>query len=488
MSSKSTNLSKSRLMAARQCLKRVWLEVHMPELQSFTAATCAAFASGHAVGEAARRIYDAPGAVLIPYEGGLDHAIRKTTRLLNEGARFPIFEATLAYGGVLVRIDVLLAGENGWRIIEVKSSTSLKDEHVFDAAVQCWVLRGLGHAVTETTIAHIDTDFVYQGDGDYRGLLREVDIGSDVERLAPEVAALVRKARDTVRTSEPDVAVGKHCNTPYECPFIGHCWPQGAFPVQTLPRATKAKLAEWIGLGVTDLREVATEQLSERQQWVQKVARSGAAEILPGARTFARSLAYPRYYLDFETIAMAVPVWTGTRPYEVLPFQWSCHYEAAAGDTRHAEFVDLSGRPPMRLVAESLIRVLGHSGPVLTYSAYERQVINGLARRYADLAPALVAIARRLVDLKPVVENNYYHPGMAGSWSLKSVIPTIDSRYSYEKSEGIQDGTEASEGYLEAIDPATTPARKAELREQLLQYCRQDTASLCRLLSFFADA
>jgi hypothetical protein len=251
MRSKTSNLSKSRLMSARQCLKRLWLEVHEPGLQVFSAATRAAFSAGHAVGGVARKIYAAPGAVLIPYEGGLAHAIRKTTRLLNEGtrfgarsgarygARYPVFEATLAFGGVLVRIDVLLPDGPNWRIIEVKSSTSVKDEHLFDTAIQSWVFRGLGFSPARTLLAHIDNEFVYPGGENYQGLLREVDIGDDVVRLDPEVASLARTARAAVAGDEPDIAVGKQCNTPYECPFIGHCWPKDKFPVQSLPRASK---------------------------------------------------------------------------------------------------------------------------------------------------------------------------------------------------------------------------------------------------------
>jgi hypothetical protein len=486
MRSKVRNLSKSRLLSARQCLKRLWLEVHKPERQVFSAATRAAFSAGHAVGEIARKIYDVPGSVLIPYEGGLEHAIRKTTRLLNAATQLPIFEATLAFGGVLVRIDVLLPDAHNWHIIEVKSSTSLKDEHLFDTAVQSWVFRGLGYAADKISLAHIDNDFVYSGGENYYGLLREVNIVGEVARLSTEVPALVRTARETVAGGEPSIAVGKQCNTPYECPFIGYCWPTDEFPVQSLPRVSKARLGEWIRLGTTDLRLVPESQLTDRQQRVQRVARSGTEELLPGAKAFADSLGYPRYYLDFETIAPAVPRWANTRPYEILPFQWSCHYEASAATVQHAEFLDLSGEPPMRLVAESLIRVLGKSGAVLMYSNYERLVIRGLQRRFPDLAPALNAIIERLVDLKQVTEDNYYHPAMAGSWSLKSVLPTISTGAGYTELHGIQEGTEASEGYLEAIDPATAAPRKAELQQQLLQYCRFDTDAMRRLVCFFA--
>jgi hypothetical protein len=210
--------------------------------------------------------------------------------------------------------------------------------------------------------------------------------------------------------------------------------------------------------------------------------------VLPGARTFAESLTYPRYDLDFETVAPAVPRWPGTRPYEVLPFQWSCHYEPSAGREQHAEFLDLSPDPPMRRLAESLIRVLGREGPVLAYSGYERRVIEGLRVRYPDIARPLAVIADRLVDLLPPTQANYYHADMAGSWSLKSVLPTIDPQMRYEELEGIQEGSEASEAYMEAIDPATSATRKGELRQQLLRYCHQDTEAMLRLVQFFASS
>ena len=110
-------------------------------------------------------------------------------------------------------------------------------------------------------------------------------------------------------------------------------------------------------------------------------------------------LTYPRYYLDFETIMPPVPIWADTRPYETLPIQWSCHYELAPGKMEHAEFLDLSGDPPMLRLAESLVRVLGSEGPILTYTQYEKRVINGLIARFPDLQRPLAAIVGRLVVL-----------------------------------------------------------------------------------------
>ncbi len=479
-----TYLSKSRLMSARQCLKRLHLEIHRPELKVITSATEASFETGHRVGEVAQQIYGSDDAVFIPYEGGLSHALKKTARLVKEGPAFPIFEATFQYDGVLVRIDALLPDGDGWRIVEVKASTSVKEEHSFDCAVQSWVFEGLGHRLNGTALAHVDNRFVYEGGGDYQGLLIEQDMAADAERLQPVVPEWIREARHAAAGDEPDIPIGRHCFEPYDCPFVSHCWSSDSdYPVLGLG-GSKAKLADFVLAGFEDLRDVPASRLTGKQQRIQRVTAAGQAELQPGAAEFVADLAYPRYYLDFETIMPAVPVWAGTRAYETLPFQWSCHYEAAPGRMDHAEFLDLSGDPPMRRLAESVIRALGREGPVLVYSDYEKRMIKGLIERFPDLEDPLAAIVDRLVDLAPVTREHYYHPDMLGSWSLKAVLPTIAADMQYSELSGIQEGTGASGGYLEAIDPATTGERKSELKEQLLRYCKFDTEAMVRLVRF----
>ena len=484
MSGKRAYLSKSRLMSARQCLKRLYLEVNEPGLAVRSPATEAAFRTGHAVGAIAQRLYADENSVVIPFDGGMDHALRKTARLVRDKVRFPIFEATFQYGGVLVRIDALLPDGDEWRIVEVKAAASVKEEHEFDCAAQRWVFEGLGHGLCSIALAHVDSTFVYEGQGDFGGLLMEIDQTDSTGRLLPLVPAWIDSAREALAGGEPDVAVGAQCFHPYECPFIAHCWPSDTdYPVQGLG-GSKARLGEFVTEGYRDVRDVPEARLNDRQRWIQKVTRSGRAETLSGARDFVAALDYPRYYLDFETIMPAIPVWAGTRPYETLPIQWSCHYEAEPGLLEHADFLDLSGRPPMRMLAESLIRALGTSGPVLVYTSYENRVLNGLRERYPDLERPLMAIARRLVDLYLPTRQFYYHPAMAGSWSLKAVLPTIGVDMDYKELEGIQEGTEASEGYLEAIRPDTPAARKAELERQLRAYCRFDTEAMAHLVGF----
>jgi hypothetical protein len=43
----------------------------------------------------------------------------------------------------------------------------------------------------------------------------------------------------------------------------------------------------------------------------------------------------PAFYLDFEAFLPAVPLYVGTKPYQVLPFQWSLHRVDSDGATGH---------------------------------------------------------------------------------------------------------------------------------------------------------
>jgi hypothetical protein len=198
-----------------------------------------------------------------------------------------------------------------------------------------------------------------------------------------------------------------------------------------------------------------------------------------------RTLSLPRYYLDFETIGPAVPIFAGTRPFEALPFQWSCHIEKGSGAIEHAEFLELDGEPPMRRLAESLLATLGTRGPILVYTPYERRVLNELAARYADLAAGLSALAERIVDLHPIARRHYYHPAMHGSWSIKAVLPTVAPDLSYDTLGAVRDGLAAQAAYFEAIDAKTPAGRREALRRALLDYCRRDTLALVRLVEFF---
>ena len=480
-------ISKTKLLHYLQCPRRLWLAQYSPELEDESAIDQAAIATGHVVGAKAREVYGRGAGHLVNHDRGLRNAIAETEALLAADDSEPIFEATFDHQGLTVQVDVLDRAGSSARVIEVKSSTKADDHHLADCAIQVWTLRQLELPVAGASLALIDSTFVYRGDGDYAGLFHEIDVSADVDAMLATVPGIVDDARATLASlEEPEREIGAHCTNPYPCPFFARCaGPQGDHPVLELG-GRKDALYALMREGVSDLRDLKPERLGNSTQvriWQQTTA--GKPWLGPELKAAIAALGFPRYFLDFETISFAIPIWAGTSPYEPLPFQWSCHIDDGKGALRHAEFLDVSGAAPMRAAAESLIATLGSEGPIVVYSGYEQRMLSGLAERFPDLEPPLAAIGARLFDLLPLARAHYYHPDMHGSWSIKAVLPTIGRGLDYSGLGEVRDGEDAQSAYLEAIRADTPAARRAVLSAALLAYCRLDTEALVRLVEFF---
>lgn len=496
--SRTFKLSKSRLLSYRQCPKRLWLQTHSPELAEVSESTAAIMSAGTSAGEVFHSLY--PEGILVDCED-LGEALRLTQRLLEEHPKAPIFEATFEAGDVLVRLDMLAPSEDGFRLVEVKSSTRVKDYHLDDAAIQTWVARQAGIPVSETCVAHINNQFVYPGDQNYQGLFVEQQVNAEVAERQEQIIHWVRDAQTMLANPEPCIAPGEQCTLPFACPFLCYCDPATEapeYPVEMLPYGGKL-IAELKEAGFNDLRDVPEERLSkEKHLRILRATKSGTPELAQEGRDIARHLPYPRFYLDFETIAFAVPQWANSRPYQQIPFQFSCHVEPAPGFSMPSAFLSTTNEDPRRPFAEALIAALKPKfleefeldslppGPVLVYNAsFERTRVKELAAHFPDLAEDLLAINERMVDLLPIARNHYYHPEMKGSWSIKAVLPTIGSGLDYEGM-AVANGGMAQEAFSEMISPETSPERKEELRQGLLDYCALDTYALLQLVGHFS--
>jgi hypothetical protein len=481
-----TTLSKSKIMNHRQCPKRLWLEINQPKLAVINSDMQSRFDVGNQVGALARAPY--PDGVMIDT---FDRAqqLAETARAL-AGSPRPVFEATFLADDVVVRADLLLPDADGYRMVEVKSSTAVKPYHLDDAAIQYWVANQSGVPITSIEVACIDNTFVYQGDGDYAGLLKPVDVSVTACELASKVPGWIHAARQTLAGGKPAIDVGKQCRTPYGCPFLDACTaesphPKTPYPVEMLPRV--GKLADELrSEGINDVRDIPPGRLdSTTQERVRRISISGQAELSPLVAESMRRLGYPRHFIDFETINPAVPLWSGTHPYEALPFQWSCHTEEQDGTIAHHEFLASGTDDPRRAFTESLAAALSRPGPVFVYKAgTERTHMQTMAERFPDLAPALNEAIEWIIDLLPMTQLHYYHPDMMGSWSIKKVLPTIAPELAYDTLE-VGGGTQAMQVFKELLNPVLSPGRRASLRTALLGYCERDTLAMVKLTHFF---
>ena len=469
-------LSKSRITSFEQCPKKLWLSVHRPELAQFDEGVEMRFAGGNEVGEIACALH--PEGVMVQAEPDLTAALATTSLLMDEGHPGPIFEATFQHDGVLVRVDVLeRSGESSWRAAEVKSSTGVKDYHRGDLATQIWVMREAGVELDGAAIRHIDNTFELTREGDYAGLLADAELMEELEDIIADRAALVAEARDILAGDEPAIEMGDHCTSPFECEFSAYCGrdlPAGPeWPVTVLPRGAGKK---WLEQGVENLLDLSEEDLSAKNAQILTATSDGVPyHDAEGARREMAQWGWPRAWLDFETIAPAVPRWIGTKPYQQIPFQFSLHLEQEDGTISHHEFLSCDGSDPRRACAEALVAMVPSDATVIAYYApFERRVLRDLAAWVPDLAEPLLAMEKATVDLLPVTRNNWYHRDQRGSWSIKAVLPTIAPELDYASLE-VKDGGNAQLAWQEAVDPACNPSRREALAEALKAYCERDT-------------
>ena len=311
-----------------------------------------------------------------------------------------------------------------------------------------------GVRLESIALAHIDSDWLYPGNDNYQGLLIENDLTDEAFERGDEVRAWIREAHAVVEQgSEPPVRTGAHCSNPFECSFWTYCQsqePQPEYPVEWLPRLKTNAIKDFIETNaIKDLRDVPDEYLDDIQRRVKAQTLSGQPFFdHAGAAADLAQYKLPAFFLDFETIQFEVPIWKSTRPYQQIPFQFSCHGLSPTGELTHSEFLDLSGDDPSALFAEALIPACGQVGPVFVYNAsFETARVAELADRFPGLKDPLLAINERIVDLLPVARRHYYHPSQQGSWGLKSVLPTVATDLSYDKLEGVQDGSMAMTAY-----------------------------------------
>lgn len=478
-------LTKSRFLSGLQCRKRLWFEIHEPLAEVLP--DSAAFINGRAVDRAVQTLQ--PG-VLVRRDRGMPAAIAETTRLMRSNAPPVLYQPAFRSGDWAVIADVLRNRNGHFTIVEVKSSTAVKPEHLPDLAFQTLVLRHARIPVDRVLLAHVDNAFVLKTPGDYDGLIAEQDLTSEVEVALPGIAESAGMLMRVMASAErPAVPMGAQCTSPYECPFIARCaaarGPGPDYPVALLPRGGKT-VQLLLATGHEDLMTVPAERLRGAMHLrVHQATISGETFFDIRATAELRKLSYPMAHLDFETIGLAVPEIIGTRPYEQLPFQFSVHVEESPATVRHRKFLSVERFGDFESMARALVAAVPESGPVFAYNAsFERGVLERLAGWVPALATGLRDIAERLVDLLPVTRAAYYHRDMKGSWSIKQVLPTIDPSLDYSNLGEVREGGGAQLAFLRMREGNVSAVRREELRASLLKYCERDTWGMVVLRRF----
>jgi len=479
-SSSFERLSKSRYRDGLQCQKMLWWKVHEPNAPELVVGPeqQETFDQGNRVGEIARE-YVAGGVLIdLPYRD-FEGKVAATAKALADGAP-AIYEASFIEDDIFAAVDILERRRGGFNLIEVKSTTKVKDEYIPDVAVQMHVVRRAGLEVKRAEVMHLNRECRYPD-------LSNLFVRKNVTSLTgPALRAVPGEARAMLAALAgplPQVAIGPHCTKPYECVFRKRCWP--ALPehhVSTLYQIRSKKVEKLVADGCETLLDLPRNyEASGPAKRQIRSARSGKVVVERGLRRALVALKPPIAFLDFETVGPAVPVWPGCGPYQAVPVQFSCHQGLAGAD--HHEWLADGPDDPREELARALIAACAGAKTVLAYSAsFERGCIKGLIEALPHLEAALTALSGKIRDLYPIVRDHVYHPGFAGGFGLKEVLPALVPELGYEDL-GIQGGNSASAALERLLfeGEALSAAERKALRRDLLQYCERDTLAMVRI-------
>jgi hypothetical protein len=476
-----TLLSKSTYLMGLQCPKLLWHRYNAKELlaQPGTLAQ-AIFDQGHEVGAWAKRLYPT-GIEIAPGITDFDVVCAESQRQLI--TRRPLFEPAFRAAGGYARIDILNPVNNdAWDIIEVKSSTSVKDVYLEDVAFQAHVCTAAGLTVRRCYVLHVNSTYVRQGDVDPEQLFTKVDVTQKVAALGAKIEARVDAFAKVIREAEhPTVNIGPHCGSPYDCPMTHVCW--SFLPehnVTTLYRGTK-KAFKLLDEGVTRIIDIpAKAKLSQVQQIQRKAILTKQAQIDPvHVRAFLNRLQYPLHYLDFETMGSAVPLFHGSRPFEQIPFQFSLHVVRHPGAEPEPHSFLAEGREdPRPAFMAALTECIGPTGSIIAYNAgFERGVLAGCAKVLPQHVEWVHSLPPRIVDLlEPFRKFHCYHPAQHGSASIKAVLPAFTGKdYS---ALAIGEGGTASLEFVRVTFGEVSAEERVRVRRQLEDYCQMDTLAM----------
>jgi len=479
-------ISKSKFVAGCQCLKRLYWQVHEPELAVEPDASAEAIIQqGREIGLLARQMF--PGGVEVDCAGGLEQAIRTTRELIANPDVPAIFEGAFENNGVFVRVDILHRRSDGrWHLFEVKSTASLKEEHLEDVGIQARVLSRCGIDLASSCLMHVNRNYVFQGGSvDARQFFRIRNLTRKIEALQPKLTFQLH-AEFTVLAmpKAPDLPTGRHCVEPVVCEFFDRCnLPKSNDHIGYLPRLHASAAQELEELGVDSIRNIPDDfALTEIQRRACTSVQTGEPWYGPELGTELAALKYPLYFMDFESVNPAIPRFVGMSPYDQVPFQWSVHVQKQPGaEVEHYDFLATDANDPRREFITSLCAALGESGNVVVYSAFESQRLAEIAAWLPEFEERIKAIQGRLWDLLSVVRNHVYHPKFAGSYSIKNVLPALVPGMSYEGME-VADGQQAGVAWESLVRGGLGQPEREKTRKALLDYCGQDTLAMVRLL------
>lgn len=487
-------ISKTKILQGYQCHKNLYLSLHHRHLTPPVSEELQAlFDQGNEVTVAARLRF--PEGVLVDFPAfDFGGSLRKTKELLTQQVPV-IFEAAFEYRGCYARADIIIYNQltQRWSVLEVKSSTKVKTEHLDDVGLQAWIMANAGLPIEKISILHINNSCKFP---DLDNLFTEVDVTEQLRERHVAIAGRLNEIFKSVRAPlAPEIRIGPHCFEPRECQYFAHC--KGAQVSAAEPSVFDVpgfyeQRWKYVAQEKFLLSQLSAEEREElaplQQHYIKLLIEKGRSVNADVVRKHLSSWKFPLIFLDFETINPAIPIYHGTGPFEQVPFQFSVHrLESFTAEATHSEYLHNETSDPREALAKALLEQCAGEGSVVAYYAkFEERCILNLAENFPALSVELKKLAARLVDPLTVMKEAVYDAAFGASFSLKSVGPALlGELFSYEGMV-VADGGSAQRAYAKIMAKSTPPSEKEQLRQALLEYCRKDTLVMVELVKWLS--
>jgi len=485
------HLTKSNFLIGMECPMKLWYSVNPPDkpVPSYPEDEYRML-TGREVGRMAWGLF--PEGKCPEYCGqNIENQLKATAELTSNEDIPAIYEGTFFFDGILIRADILARDINGrWSLFEVKSSTVIsRERHLWDVWIQYYVLSRLGFELNKAGILHLNKDYIYYGNShDFNKLFVFYDFKPQIDPLNVLLGPAIDWFKDIMQGPQPELPeLDRQCK---ECPFRQIC--RNDIPedwIAYLPNLHQSKWDSLSSLGIKRIYDIPEKiDLSQSQKIVKECTVSGNDYVNPELTGDLREIDYPLFFIDFESASTAIPWLDGTKPYQQIPFQWSCHIMDSEGKVEHRQFISDTAEDPRAQFTRTLIDCLGSKGTIIHYTPFEKTILKDMASVYPDYSEKVGALFPRMIDLCKLLKGNYYHPDFRGSYSIKRVLPVLfpnpDAGW---KNLEIQDGISAMLNYFKMIDPDMPGDDKRKIREDLLSYCCQDTHAMVQIYEFLID-
>jgi hypothetical protein len=396
-----------------------------------------------------------------------------------------LWQQTYTDGSFQSRVDGLIYKPESGSVdlVEIKSSTGVAKEHIYDVTFQALIL-ACQFSLDHVYILHLNKDYTLSATLDPAQLFLLDDVSEKVESLKDDAEILRQGALEVSQAVSPDEI--ESCWSPKDCPCPDLCHPNlPEFSIFDIPRLSKPKKQELLDAGITAARDIPDSfGLNPKQKLVRERARTNSEHLNRSAlRTELERLAYPLYFLDYETCNSAIPRYPGYHPQQQIVFQYSLHrLDRADGEPVHREHLSASCEEPSLSLLEQLSTDIGDHGTVVvwnkTFEMTRNKDMGLISPQYAGF---LEVLNQRIYDLGEIINQGIYlHPGFKGSWSIKHLLPVMVPELSYADL-AIHQGDQASIAWWQICFGQLPEDEKEKLKEALLCYCHLDTLAMVEI-------